>query len=214
MRVLGFDTVFNMAIGLAIGGTLNLPKSEVSGASPYWLDAVYTAATAEALACQADKAHRPNPGTAYLTGLLSNFGTLVLGHVFPPQYATICRIQEANPKIHHSHIDLHVLSLNREIVAATLMELWEVPEEVTTAVRFQHVSDYLGEHQAYVNLLVLARTLLKEAMSEEFESLDLKPDWLDKAQQLNIDEPGLREVLTTIRRSKEDLGALAQLMVS
>lgn len=82
---------------LAIGSTLNLPKSEVSGASPYWLDAVYTAATMELLAHQMDPKDRPNPDTCYLVGLLANFGTLIVGHMFPPQYESICRIQE--PKL-------------------------------------------------------------------------------------------------------------------
>ena len=86
MRVLGFDAVFNMALGFAIGSTLNLPKSEVSGASSYWLDDVYTAATMESSAHQMDPSDRPNPGTCYLVGLLANFGTLIVGHVFPPLF--------------------------------------------------------------------------------------------------------------------------------
>ena len=162
MRVLGFDMVFNMALGMAIGATLNVPKAHVSGASPYWLDAVYTAATMEALAHQTTN-EKPNPGTCYLAGLLANFGTLVLGHVFPPQYETICRLQEANPDIHHTYVDQHVLKLNREIIAASLLELWELPDEVTTAMRFQYVEDYWGEHQTYVNLLTLSQALLAHA---------------------------------------------------
>ena len=207
MRVLGFDVVFNMALGMSIGATLNLPASHVSGASPYWLDAVYSAATMEALAHQLPAERRPNPGTCYLAGLLSNFGTLVLGHVFPPQYETICRIQEANPQLPHVNVDQHVLSVNREVLAATLMELWELPDEVTTAVRFQHVANYAGEHQTYVKLLTMAKLMLN--MGTEIDQLVL-----EYADEMKMPQEGVETVQDTVQSSREELGDLAHSMAS
>lgn len=212
MRVLGFDTVFNMALGLAVGSMLNLPASHVSGASPYWLTAVYSAAAMEALGHQVE-AQQPDTGACYLAGLLSNFGTLVLGHVFPPQYEQICRIQEANPHLHHTHVDQHVLGLNREVVAASLMELWEVPEAVRTAVRFQHVQDYTGEHETYVHLLRLAHKLIEAPLPDEPAAIVLPPDWLDCADRAGVSEHGLMLVAETLRSSKAELGDLADLMM-
>ncbi len=205
MRVLGFDMVFNMALGLAVGGTLNLPAHHVSGASPYWLDAVYAAATMEALAHQMPPASRPNPGLCYLIGLLSNFGTLVLGHVFPPQYETVCRLQETNPHLSHTHVDQHVLAVNREVLAATLLEQWDLPDELTTAVRYQHVSRYSGNHETYVTLLRLARTL--------FPCTDAPPPGvLAAAEELAVDTSGLTDVLSVLRASHDDLKDLSLAM--
>lgn len=203
MRVLGFDMVFNMALGMAIGASLNLPKSHVSGASPYWLDAVYSAATVEALARQMPKATQVNPGTGYLTGLLSNFGTLVIGHVFPPQYTSICRIQEANPNIGYPQIDQHVLQINREVLAATLLELWELPEEITTAIRFQNVSGYVGEHQAYVELLRLAQDLLCYGPG------GLHEDSLATAARMDISQQSIADVAEVILSAQNELSDLA-----
>ncbi|MEE4280999.1 MAG: HDOD domain-containing protein [Pseudomonadales bacterium] len=203
MRVLGFDMVFNMALGMAIGDSLNLPESHVSGASPYWLDAVYSAATVEALSRQAAKDKQINPGTAYLTGLLSNFGTLVVGHVFPPQYASICRIQEANPSIGYPEIDQHVLHVNREVLAATLLELWDLPEEITTAVRFQNVGGYVGEHQDHVALLRLAQDLLCYGPD------GLHEDSLATATQMGISELSISEVAEVILSAQNELSDLA-----
>ena len=206
MRVLGFDMVFNMALGMALGATLAVPKHHVSGASPYWLDAVYTAAAMEALANQIPKAERPNVGTAYLAGLLHSFGTLVLGHVFPPQYEAICRIQEANPQLSHTYVDQHVLSVNREVIASALLEQWELPGEITAAVRFQHVDDYAGEAQAYVHLLALAQPLLFDA------GPTLSPAVIERAGALGITEAALLEVREALHRSQADLGELAGAM--
>ena len=214
MRVLGFDAVFNMAVGLAIGSTLNLPASHVSGASPYWLSAVYTAAAMETLAHKVVDVERPNPGTAYLIGLLANFGTLVVGHVFPPQYELICRLQEANPQIHHTHIDQHVLRLNREVISATLLEQWNVPDEVTTALRFQYVPDYNGAHADFVHLLRLAESLVHDPLPDAHETMVLQPQWLEAAARANVSEDGLRLVAETLQESKQELGDLADMMMN
>jgi hypothetical protein len=41
VRVLGFDLVGNLALGLALGKTLDLPKDKVDGLTPYWLQSIY-----------------------------------------------------------------------------------------------------------------------------------------------------------------------------
>ena len=143
--------------------------------------------------------------SCYLAGLLSNFGTLVVGHVFPPQYETICRMQEANPLVSHTHIDQHVLSVNREIIAATLLELWEVPDEVTTAIRFQWIPDYSGEHESYVHIVALAKALLAQPAKTPSELLA-------GAERLQISEDKLHSVRSTIESSMDDLGELAHSM--
>ena len=43
VRVLGFDLVINLALGLALGKTLSLPKDKPQHATPYWQQAIYTA---------------------------------------------------------------------------------------------------------------------------------------------------------------------------
>ena len=209
MRVLGFDLVFNMALGMSIGASLALPKSHVSGASPYWLDSVYRAATMEALARQFPKQEAPDPGTCYLIGLLSNFGTLVMGHVFPPQYTTICQIQEANPKLPHHFIDQHVMGLNREVIASTLLEQWDVADEITNAIRFQYTPNYVGDHQLYTHLIALTIELLQQQMEPD-GSQPIDPHLTEWAVTLGICEHGLQEVVEVIHTSQQELSSLAK----
>ncbi len=204
MRCLGFDMVFNMALGMALGATLNLPRSHVTGASNYWLEAVYRAAVGEALAHQftaAEPGEKPNPGTCYLIGLLANFGTLVLGHVFPPQYDTICRMQEANPHICHTYIDQHVLSLNREVLAARLFKQWELPDVVSESIRNQAVESYSGPYQQHVQIMQLARHLVTRGEAHSCEAL---------IDTLGLAQHAVDEVLRVIEESREDLGDLAR----
>lgn len=161
VRVLGFDLVINLALGLALGKTLSLPKDQPQQATPYWQQAIYTAAVIEGLNRAIPRVQRPEAGISYLAGLLHNFGYLVLAHVFPPHFSLICRHLEVNPHLSHSVIEKHLLGITREQIGAWLMRYWGMPDELSTALRFQHDPHYQGEHAAHANLVCLAIRLLR-----------------------------------------------------
>lgn len=161
VRVLGFDLVINLALGLALGKSLSLPKDQPQQATPYWQQAIYTAAVIEGLNRAIPRVQRPEAGISYLAGLLHNFGYLVLAHVFPPHFSLICRHLEVNPQLHHSVVEQHLLGITREQIGAWLMRYWGMPDELSTALRFQHDPDYQGEHASHANLVCLATRLLR-----------------------------------------------------
>ena len=161
VRVLGFDLVINLALGLALGKTLSLPKDHPQQATPYWQQSIYTAAVIEGLTRAMPRAERPEAGLTYLAGLLHNFGYLLLAHVFPPHFSLICRHLEVNPHLSHTYIEQHLLGISREQIGAWLMKLWDMPEELSNALRFQHDPDYDGELAVFPNLVCLATSLLR-----------------------------------------------------
>lgn len=206
MRILGFDLVFNMALGLALGDSLRLPKHDVQGLPPFWIEALFNAATMEALARQMPAENRPEPGLCYLSGLLSNFGQLVIGHVFPYQYQRIVEIQAANRHLPHAYADLLVLGIGRETIAATLLESWDLDASVCDAVRYQHLSSYTGSNASYVNLLRLSHQALSyEGVTDYPPQL---PDG-DLLASLSLDTSRIDAVLELIHRSKESIEELA-----
>jgi HD-like signal output (HDOD) protein/prolyl-tRNA editing enzyme YbaK/EbsC (Cys-tRNA(Pro) deacylase) len=156
VRVLGFDLVINLALGLALGKTLSLPKDHPQQATPYWQQSIYTAAVIEGLTRAMPRAQRPEAGLTYLAGLLHNFGYLLLAHVFPPHFSLICRHLEVNPHLCHTYIEQHLLGISREQIGAWLMRHWDMPDELATALRFQHDPSYDGEFAEYANLVCLA----------------------------------------------------------
>ena len=108
-----------------------------------------------------------------------------------------------------------MLSVNRETIAATLLELWEVPEEVSTSIRFQWVDDYDGSHASYVSLIRIAKNLLADHQSDFDpmpDALFLPQELIDQAQALGIDEPKLARVAETVLSAKQDLKDLSRQM--
>ncbi|WP_156509199.1 HDOD domain-containing protein, partial [Oleiphilus sp. HI0132] len=105
IRVLGFDMVMNLAMGLALGRTLKVPKDEPKGYAPYWQQAMWLALGTTSILSKIDPTYRPSFGLSYLSGLLHNFGYLVLAHVFPPHFSLMCRYIEANPHLDSGYIE-------------------------------------------------------------------------------------------------------------
>jgi len=186
VRVLGFDLVLNLALGLALGKNINLPKDAPHGFTPYWQQAVFAATAVESLVGCIHAEHRPTIGLSYLTGLLHNFGLLLLAEVFPPHYSSYCRFQEANPRLSYTAIERHLLGITRDQLAAWLMGLWTLPEEVCIGLRYQNDADYAGEHHSFPNLMFVALRLLRRhgignaplesIPAEVFERLHLDPE--------------------------------------
>lgn len=161
-RVLGFDLVINLAVGLSLGKTFSLPKDAPEGTTEYWEQAIYTAAVIEGLAKALPRDQRPEMGLNYLAGLLHNFGYLVLAYIFPPYFTLICRHIEANPHVPAHLIEQHLLGVSRDQIGSWLMRFWDMPAEVSTAIRHQHDPDYAGDLHQYANLVYLSLALLRQ----------------------------------------------------
>jgi HD-like signal output (HDOD) protein/prolyl-tRNA editing enzyme YbaK/EbsC (Cys-tRNA(Pro) deacylase) len=197
VRVLGFDLVLNLALGLALGKSLALPKDSPKGLTPYWQQSVFAATAVEALVGCIPTAHRPVVGQAYLTGLLHNFGFLMLAEVFPPHFSNYCRLHEANPALNYTLIERFLLGVTRDQLAGWLMRLWSIPEEVCVGLRYQNEADYAGPHHAYANLMFVAMRLLRRhgignaplesIPAEVFERLHLDPAQAEQAIQHVVD---------------------------
>jgi len=197
VRVLGFDLVSNLALGLALGKSLNLPKDSPQGFTQYWQQAVYGATAVEALVGCIKAQHRPTIGLAYLSGLLHNFGYLLLAEIFPPHFSSYCRYQEANRTLSYAPIERFLLGVTRDQLAGWLMGLWSMPEEVIAGLRFQNEADYVGPHSEYANLIFVATRLLRrhgignaplEAIPAElFQRLHLDPDKAAQVIQQVVD---------------------------
>lgn len=101
-RVLGFDLVMNLAMGLSLGRALKQPQDHPDGYVDYWQQAIWQAQSAGILASMMPRGERPLFGLAYLSGLLHNFGYLVLAQVFPPHFKLVCRSLEVNSQVDSS----------------------------------------------------------------------------------------------------------------
>lgn len=213
VRVLGFELVVNMALGTAMGQMLTVPTNGPRGGTPYWLQAVYCATLTEELCKEIPVEKRPKPGLAYLSGLLHNFGYLLLAHLFPPQFALLARYIEANPHFNLEAIEQQVINVTREQIGGWLLSSWALPTEVCDAIRYQNDQDYAGDNAAYAQLLFIANRLLRqeglsdgplEPVSDELlAELGLSPEVVaDVLKKLLSDDSAIRELTALLEQGQ------------
>jgi HD-like signal output (HDOD) protein/prolyl-tRNA editing enzyme YbaK/EbsC (Cys-tRNA(Pro) deacylase) len=206
VRVLGFDLVLNLALGLALGKSLSLPKDQPRGFTPYWEQSVYVAAAVEALVGCISPDKRPTIGLAYLTGLLHNFGQLLLAEIFPPHFSSYCRYQEANPHAHYTYIERHLLGISRDQLAGWLMKLWSMPDEVCTGLRHQSNPDYDGPNSAYANLVYVALHLLR---LHDIGNAPLEPVPAAIYERLHLDPGKAMQAIQHVVEASDEVKAIA-----
>lgn len=162
VRVLGFDMVLNMALGLTLGQGMSMKSLSASEVQAYWREAVLVASTTEALVALIPAKKRPERGLAYLAGLLSNFGTLVMSEVFPLYHKQIKRIHAANPHCDQAEIELYALGTCGQQIASWLLNQWSMPKPVCEAIRQSATSKNTASMSDYCRLLCLSKALLAE----------------------------------------------------
>lgn len=207
-RVMGFDMVMNLAMGLTFSGIIEKPAEHPHGFMEYWQQAIWMSQISVVVNQCMPNSKRPQVGMSYLLGILHNFGYLVLNHVFPPYFKIICRQWEANRHLDTSVVEMQILGITREQISAQLFECWDMPPELIEGVRCQKDANYDGKYQNYVLLLSASRSLMAEnglPLGYELPDSSLFLDRLDvNYEKLNIRLRALFE-----RRSQiESLAAL------
>lgn len=211
VKVLGFDLVMNLALGIAVGKSMKVPQEGPLGLKNYWLSSIYTGALVEKLVYTMPANKRPIRGLAYLAGLLCNFGHLLLGVVFPPQFYTLNKLIAFNPHIHPSLIEKYLLGVDHEQIGSWLMNAWKMPQEVNAAVLKHHEEDFEGEFSVYSNLVYLANRLLKRHNLGDAETSDISPQLLES---LALSETQILCALEEVTSKGEEWDNLAKQICS
>ncbi|EAR07976.1 aminoacyl-tRNA deacylase and HDOD domain-containing protein [Reinekea blandensis] len=206
VRVLGYDLVMNLALGLSLGKSLELPQDNDHGFPSYWHQAVYVAACVGTIVSAIPREFRPGFGLSYLSGLLHNFGYLIMAHAFRPHFETTNAMISLNRHLNHQHIEKHVLGITRDQIAASLMHSWNMPGEVTMGVRYQSDPQYLGINSDQAHLIYLARHLLSE-----YNMIPAVPERFDDSvyEHLSLDPKDVVPLMEQLRDNQAELDMIA-----
>ena len=218
-RVLGYDMVMNLAVGLAAGRSFCIPEHGPLGLKNFWEHAILSAVLIQRLAAVMPKSLRPPPAQSYLCGLLHDFGILLLGHLFPPEFQLLNKMAQANPKQSVADLECRLLGMGeaREMLAmgharigAWLMEVWCMPEPLRIALLEHHNSEYQGECDVLVHLVQLSDFLLQNG--EDSPDSGEFPEFSLRLLQLLPEQA--QEEFVQVMDARDELAALSQQLVS
>ncbi|HHH48606.1 MAG TPA: HDOD domain-containing protein [Gammaproteobacteria bacterium] len=171
--VLGYNLSLDIAIGLSLGKAFNIPDFGPLGLYPFWRHAVYSAALCQRLSYASTGAARPQPGLAFLAGLLHNFGVLLVAHLFRKEALQLARRIEADTARPVIDIEREMLGADHPEVGAWLLRHWNLQGEIVVSVAQHHQPQYAGEHAGYAHMVLLADRLLKRHGIGDAESEEL-----------------------------------------
>ncbi len=210
-RVLGFDMVMNLALGLATAKSFKVQRVGPLGLDSFWRHAIYSAALVQALGNELSADKRPNSGLAYLSGLLHNFGHLLMGHLFKKEFVELNQLVVTQPSTPVVDLEEQVFDTRHDEVGAALMEQWGLPTEIVVAIREHHSPNYNGPHAVYAQLVMLADRILKNHDMGDAHSGELPEALLE---ELQLNEVQILMVMNRVLEDCESFNQMAQQLVA
>jgi len=211
LRILGFDTVMYLAIGLAMGNSFKLNKKGPLGSKNIWEHAVFNAAICQKLSQKCPKEFRPSPGQAYLAGLLHDIGFLVLANSFEVEYFWLNKLIDSKPEVPITVIEYQLLGIHHTDLGKILLNNWNMPEFLTVVVSEHHNENYLGEHCELSGLVLLVDRALK-ARSHSDAFTDVLPEEL--MSRLGLSSDSIFECVDEVLECRDTLDVMVAAMSS
>lgn len=210
-RVLGYESVMHLALGISMGKVFKLPTGGPVGQTRIWQNATYCAALCQKLAAKTNWDKPLQPGVAYLSALLHNIGFMVMGQLFKHEFQWLNKVIQAEHETPVTIIEDKLLGVSHTEVATLLMQQWNMPGEVIAAAKEHHNDDYAGEHDGYVKLIQIADRLLKNHNMSDAASEEIPAELY---KYFGLTEEQIYETMDEILQGKDDLDAMTMAMIA
>ena len=206
-RVLGYEMVMHLALGIAAAKPFRMPRHGPLGLMAFWRHAIYSATMMQVLSRELPRSVDMRAGTAYLSGLLHNFGVLLVGHLFKDEYRHLVAAAAASPGTSMVELERRVLGIDHAALGARLLEEWGLAPEVVVTAREHHAEDYAGPHAAYSGLALITDRMLKTHDISDAQNAALPPEIM---AALGLDEFKVLGVMSRILQGCASLDTMAR----
>ena len=210
-RVLGFDFVFNLALGLAALAPLKAPMDGQIGIKMFWTHALASTHLMKALSEKIPAPNRPESQQIFLAALLHNIGFPLLGNKFPEEFGYLNTLIMANPTLTVFNLENFALGVDHTLLGAWLMNTWCMPKPLTDIVHHHHNPCYRGDNYQ-LNLL----TFLCDCLLGQIGIGDAKhqscPD--EVFTQLQLSVTTCNEILDKLNDKVKSIAATAQMLAA
>lgn len=136
-----------------------------------WQHAFYAAEYARNITVLVPKEFNLDPALSYEIGLYHNFGMFLLSQMFNPEYKLLQKWLKQNPKTSVEILEQRLLGMGQAFdvlrhghakLGESLLRHWGVSEPICIVAREHHKSNYNGPYAAYVTIIQITNTLLRQ----------------------------------------------------
>lgn len=168
--VLGLTTVRNLVLGVYVVDGFRMPRGQHAAldGEQFWLHCVCTATVSGIIARRVSGVDQE---TSWIAGLLHDMGKMVLSVGMPDVYRDLvarCRAENRSLRA----LEEEQLGANHAHVGEWMSQRWQLPENITTAIRYHHEPQTASGEPKLVATVHLADILVKqEQLGESGEPL-------------------------------------------
>ena len=186
-KVLGFDFVLNLTLGLATLAPLKSPIKGPVGMQELWIHSILSTRLMAVLALKIPLENRPQSQDVFLAGLMHNIGFLLLGDQFKDEYAYLSKLIRVNPTLSINNIEKLAFGCDHASLGSWLMKTWSMPKTIIDVVYHHHNPNYRGDNYQlnlliFLNDYLLGQIGIGDAMNQQC------PNYVYEQLQLNEDE--------------------------
>ena len=134
---LGFNTIKNLALGIAAIGMLPADNAAGFDGEQYLLHSLATAGIAKQLALRVDNA---DPMDCFIAGLLHDFGKVVFAQFMPAEFKKALEYSLRNETPLHLALR-DIIGVDHAVVGAMLVEKWRFAPNLIETIQYQFGAD-------------------------------------------------------------------------
>ena len=207
-RVLGYDTVLNLALSLATTKPFSIPRKGPLGAEAFWRRAVYSAVLSQSLTHIIPKEVNISTSMAYLAGLLHEIGILAIADIQPKIFKELNRTDEetGSPLIQRER---QFLAITHAEAGARLLRHWGLPDEIIIATLKCGTPRFNGIHAEYALLIYLANTLMNANQAPE-ETIAHCPECTQIISFLGVSTINVVNIFNQVSTNLTDVDTMAR----
>lgn len=208
-RVLGFNFVLDLALGLAVLAPLKAPREGMIGTRMFWIHALASSRLMKRLDEKMPPQSRLNQQEVFLAGLMHNIGFPLLGHQFPDEFAYLSNLIKANPLLTVFNLETFSFGVNHTEIGAWLMSAWSMPRPITNIVYHHHNPCYRGQNHK-LNLLTFVNDCLlgQIGIGDSINQVCPEEVW----SQLELNQSVCQDVLESLHDELEKITATAEML--
>ncbi|MFQ5489967.1 MAG: HDOD domain-containing protein [Phycisphaerae bacterium] len=135
VALLGMKRVRTMVVGRCMADRVNAGANSQLDSSYYWRRSVTTAALSAQFADQVIPQRREE---AFMSGLLSDIGVVVLAKAFPTEYGPVAESYSPLNSAGLIEREQDALGVTHAEISALVLERWMLPEDMVSAIRHHH----------------------------------------------------------------------------
>lgn len=151
--LLGIKEVYNIVVGISVYSTfVNVKSNSQFDQDSFWEHSAGCGRVAKIIA---DNLRLKFDGSEFLAGLLHDVGKLILDQYFQREFSQIMTLM-VEKDISFYDAETELFDITHAEIGALLLECWNVPQNVTRAVKNHHTPELAKEHRELTCIIHIA----------------------------------------------------------